>query len=402
MGLAAASLVLRAAIYYWRASRGRFRRQVLALALVCGLLGAATLGALASARRTGSADTRYLRSINSSDVFVNVPGPFLGPLRQIERLPAVQPGGGAVWAGLNANPVIDGRVRDSFLTNNLAGSLDGGSFRQDKMTVLAGRLPRSATGIALSSGMAQAFHATVGTRVTWQFYRLNRPTFASRPARRETFVMTAIVAVPPVLVDQFDQVKYAILPPAATRRVLGPVLEFGWAGPRLRAGLAARIAAANPDGTPGGTYRLRSQRGRPSWTPGRDAGQMGRQPLALAGAAVLSLGLALLSSVRQRRRELALLKALGLTRGQVRSAVGWQASVILVLAAAAGLPLGVACGRWAWTGFAGWLGVVPVTVVPLTALLAGGVALLAVGNALTSVPAAIAARTRPAVLLRSE
>lgn len=166
--------------------------------------------------------------------------------------------------------------------------------------------------------------------------------------------------------------------------------------------LAARIAAANPDGTPGGTYRLPSERGAAIV----DAGQMGSQPLtlalALAAAAVLSLGLALLSSVRQRRRDLALLKALGLTRRQVRRAVSWQASVILLLAVAAGLPLGVACGRLAWTSFASWLGVVPVTVVPLAVLLAGAVILLAAGNALTSVPAAVAARTGPATLLRAE
>ena len=89
---------------------------------------------------------------------------------------------------------------------------------------------------------------------------------------------------------------------------------------------------------------------------------MGSQPLALAlavaGAAVLSLALALLASVRQRRHELALLKTLGLTRRQVLAAVAWQASMILVIAALIGVPLGwpPAIGRgppspppWAWS-----------------------------------------------------
>ena len=106
--------------------------------------------------------------------------------------------------------------------------------------------------------------------------------------------------------------------------------------------LAARISDAGPGGTPGGTYQLPANRIRGAAIV--DAAQMGSQPLilalALAAGAVLSLALALLTSVRQRRRELALLKTLGLTRRQVMAAVAWQASVILVIAALIGVPLG--------------------------------------------------------------
>jgi len=166
--------------------------------------------------------------------------------------------------------------------------------------------------------------------------------------------------------------------------------------------LAARIADANPGGDPGGTYRQPRVLG----TAIVNAGQMGSQPLALAlalaVAAVLSLAVALLASVRQGRRELALLKALGLTRRQVREVIAWQASVMLLVAALVGVPLGVLAGRWAWTSFAASLGVVPVTVVPGLALLAGFIALLVAGNLLTAVPASIAARTKPAATLRAE
>jgi hypothetical protein len=44
-----------AAFYYWRGTRWRSRRQVVVMALVCGLLGTVTLGALAGARRTATA-----------------------------------------------------------------------------------------------------------------------------------------------------------------------------------------------------------------------------------------------------------------------------------------------------------------------------------------------------------
>ncbi len=86
----------------------------------------------------------------------------------------------------------------------------------------------------------------------------------------------------------------------------------------------------------------------------------------------------------------------------MREVIGWQASAILVIACVVGVPLGVAAGRWVWASFAASLGVVPVTVIPGIALLAGFAALLVAGNLLAAVPASIAARTRPAAILRAE
>jgi ABC-type proline/glycine betaine transport system permease subunit len=86
----------------------------------------------------------------------------------------------------------------------------------------------------------------------------------------------------------------------------------------------------------------------------------------------------------------------------VREVIAWQTSVILLAAVLVGVPLGVVAGRWAWNGFAASLGVLPVTVIPGVALLAGFIALLVAGNLLTAVPASIAARTRIAAMLRAE
>jgi hypothetical protein len=227
-----------AALYYWRATRWRSRRSVLVVALICGLLGMVALGALAGARRTDTAYGRYLHAINSSDVFVNVPGPVLPVIRQVERLPGVA--SAAATVGLNANPVVNGEVNDAWLTNGLTGSLDGDGFRQDRLTVLAGRLPRpGATGeIALTAGQARFFHTGVGGHVTYAFYRQNLKTNVQVPARRSTFVVTAIVVIPPALGDQFDDVNGAVLPPAATARYLNGEFAFGWVGLRLTAGSA--------------------------------------------------------------------------------------------------------------------------------------------------------------------
>ena len=824
---------MNAALYYWRATRLRSWRRVVLVALVCGLLGTVALGALAGARRTDTAYGRYLASINASDVYVNVPGPSLAAVRQIERLPGVL--SAAAELGLAASPVVRGRVDDSFTTDAVAGSLDGEYFRQDRVTVVAGRLPRldATDEIALTPGLARLFGTGVGGRVTYQFTRMDLRTGTEAPAGYSTFTVTAIADAPLVLVDQFDNVNSALLPPAATDRYLDGEFAFGWVGLRLRGGtagipalqrelagpedtmdraaglpagtiafnirrldilhsqvqqaiepqavalaifgglaalallvltgqglaqilnetsagvpafraagatraqtalavsldgvitvvggtalavagavavsplapvgpvrafdpargfqadplvlaggaavlavlllgvlaalawrsarpeastpvsrpssaaravaavglpvtavvgiraalerggggrrapvlatltgsavavlavvlaavfgaslnglvthpvrygwnwtllmdteggygswppaqidklvsgqpgvtgwstfaftqvridntevpvvgltryqgsvqppttsghpvsgagqielgtatlralgkhvgdtvtagtgrfrrtlrivgtvtlpsiglavadhvslgrgamlddstllalqglspqvtteeeqqdsvsdpafpsavaidlapgtdaapLVARIADANPGGDPGGTYRQPRVLGAAIV----NAAQMGGQPLALAlalaAAAVLSLAVALLASVRQRRRQLALLKALGLTRRQLRGVVSWQASVILLVAAVVGVPLGVAAGRWAWTSFAVSLGVVPVTVIPVLALLAGLIGLLVAGNLLAAVPASVAARTRPGVLLRAE
>jgi ABC-type antimicrobial peptide transport system permease subunit len=133
---------------------------------------------------------------------------------------------------------------------------------------------------------------------------------------------------------------------------------------------------------------------------------MGSQPLALAiglaAAAVLALALTVLTSVRQRRRQLAVLKALGLRRGQLRAIVAWQVSIILVIAAAIGVPAGIAAGRWAWATFGGVVGFVPASAVPVLPVVLGFVALLAAGNLLAVAPALIAARTPPAAALRAE
>ena len=135
-------------------------------------------------------------------------------------------------------------------------------------------------------------------------------------------------------------------------------------------------------------------------------GRVEAMPLATGGlvalVAVAMLGHLLVTSVRRRRRDLALLKVLGFVRRQVSSTVVWQATTLAVLALLAGLPLGVAAGRWAWVLVADWLGVVPVSVVPTLVLALVALATVLAANLVAAVPAWMAARTRPAIVLRAE
>jgi hypothetical protein len=129
-------------------------------------------------------------------------------------------------------------------------------------------------------------------------------------------------------------------------------------------------------------------------------------PVVLAGLlillAVAMVGHVLVTSVRRRGRDLAVLKTIGFVRRQVSSAVAWQASTFAVLALAAGLPIGIAAGRWTWALFANQLGVPPGAGTPVAATLLAIPITLGSANLLAAFPARSAARTQPAVVLRSE
>jgi ABC-type lipoprotein release transport system permease subunit len=129
-------------------------------------------------------------------------------------------------------------------------------------------------------------------------------------------------------------------------------------------------------------------------------------PIVLTGVlVVLALGSAvhlLVSGVRSHRRDIALLKTMGFTRGSARRAIFIQATVLISIALAIAIPVGVLAGRWLWILTARWLGIaddasIPVALIGLVAVIA-----VAVANLVALGPAVVAAHTRPAVALRSE
>jgi ABC-type lipoprotein release transport system permease subunit len=117
---------------------------------------------------------------------------------------------------------------------------------------------------------------------------------------------------------------------------------------------------------------------------------------------VLGLGYGLVTSVRRRARELAILKTVGFRRGQIGGAVATQATAYAVVGLVIGIPLGVLVGRAAWSRIAGRSGFEVVSVVPLAIVALVVVATLVIVNVVAWFPARRAARVRPAVVLRSE
>ncbi|MGD0811356.1 MAG: FtsX-like permease family protein, partial [Acidimicrobiales bacterium] len=79
----------------------------------------------------------------------------------------------------------------------------------------------------------------------------------------------------------------------------------------------------------------------------------------LATGAVIALAVALVATVRKRRQDLALLKTLGFTRGQLAITLTWQATVTALVGIVVGVPVGIAAGRQLWVIFARSIDAVP-------------------------------------------
>jgi ABC-type antimicrobial peptide transport system permease subunit len=122
----------------------------------------------------------------------------------------------------------------------------------------------------------------------------------------------------------------------------------------------------------------------------------------LATGAVVALGLTLVASVRRRRRDLALLKALGFTQRQLASCVAWQATVAVGIGAAAGIPSGVALGRWLWILFADQIHAVPDPTVPTLSVAFVALGAIVLANVIAVLPGRAASRTSAALILRAE
>ena len=122
--------------------------------------------------------------------------------------------------------------------------------------------------------------------------------------------------------------------------------------------------------------------------------------LALLG--VGATGHALATAVRRRRHDVAVLRALGITRGQSRLVVVAHAATLGAIGLLLGVPLGIALGRTLWRVVADRT---PLLYAPPLAPLAVALSVpvaLGIAALLASLPARRAARLRLADVLRAE
>ena len=269
-------------------------------------------------------------------------------------------------------------------------------------TIISGRRPQGPDEIALGSRVLRRFHSAIGKTIEITPLDPNNDQPVG-PAIAVRIVGTTITpdfffsqtsggynaAVSERFVRKHAPKRADLLTNAYVRFAPGVSLEEG----------VEKINAAAPGGSAFVTRRAES-------SDLTNLQRLSSLPNVLAGVLALiaagTLAHTLLSSVRRRRRDVAVLRALGFVRGQVRMTIAWQATTLILVSIAIGLPLGAVAGRWGWRLFVDQLGYFPLPIVPMLSVLLTIPIAAAVANIIASIPARAAARTEPAVVLRAE
>ena len=183
---------------------------------------------------------------------------------------------------------------------------------------------------------------------------------------------------------------------------VGPPIDRRYAVVQLAPGAdASQLAdAIQQSGLPATAAAV----GRPADV--ENVARLRQTPLILLGLLGLSVVFAvlhaLLGAFRDRRHDLAVLRACGCGPGQVRSTSVAQALTIAAVALVIGIPVGVIAGRLSWTLLAHELGVVAQPSVPIGSGVVLAAAVLALASLAGLLAGWYAARTSPAVALRVE
>jgi predicted lysophospholipase L1 biosynthesis ABC-type transport system permease subunit len=98
--------------------------------------------------------------------------------------------------------------------------------------------------------------------------------------------------------------------------------------------------------------------------------------VVLALFLVVTLVHALVSTMRRRTSDLAVLRALGCTRRQLAATLRWQGLMLTLSAIVIGIPIGLIASRFAWSAFASHVGIASDTTSPVAILFAGGLSLV--------------------------
>jgi putative ABC transport system permease protein len=294
-------------------------------------------------------------------------------------------------AGLAGAPLRSGRTGFEAMVLPVPGGM---SFVLPPVT---GRLPRSDGEIALGTRTLRQLHVPVGATI-----QVSLPPLR---ARLMTIVGTTVF---PTLGDALGLGTGAALTPGGLHHLLPaktanprPAVVFVRfrpdVGPQAgRQALAARLAEA-------GSFRVD---GPATPTDLVNFGQVQDLPqvlgIGLAVVALLTITHLLMTSVRRRQRDFAILRALGFTSWQVRGSLCWQALTLAGIALLIGVPAGIACGRLCWQAFAYQLGITPVVAVPAAVLSIMAASWLAAAAVIAALPGETATRNPPAQVLHSE
>jgi hypothetical protein len=268
------------------------------------------------------------------------------------------------------------------------------------LPIIDGRAPMRTGEAVIGTSSADAFGMGIGDRVSVE----------GSIFEPDSVEIVGTAVLPTVGLFQADRTGLGtgiFIVPASARSPLNPNSE-AFTGISLRAGvdgsdfmddISDQVPTWSPFGAPQLIYRSAV---RPPEIV--NVSDMRSAPLVLGGVLAVSLlvglALSLAVSVRERRREFAILRTLGFSGRSLYGSVAWQVISMVVIGLIVGVPLGVIAGRYAWRRFADQLGVVPragVSMLTVTAIAAAAIVLAVVAAAL---PARTAARVAPGDALR--
>ena len=319
--------------------------------------------------------------------------------QQFEHLTAHVPGLSGWTFGVHGTVQIGGEVIPAI-------GLAPGRGPLASPTLLAGRPPRTRDEIVLGTSVLRRAGTGIGRPVTVS--ASGRRAGPAVIVGRAVFPNFGQGSFTPTDLGEGAVVTAATLEPQATAAAGGRgynfvLLRFA-PGPHRAADIAAFNRAMTPfcatvqqptcvisDQRPNGATNY----ARIDATPEVLAGI-----LALLGLVVL--GQFTLASGRRRRRDFAILKTLGLLRGQLTAVTAWQVTALTLLALLVGLPLGVAAGHWAWGLFAAQVGLSTSAITPLLLVTLTPPCAVLAANAITFPSGRHAAHQNPAAVLRSE
>jgi ABC-type lipoprotein release transport system permease subunit len=309
-----------------------------------------------------------------------------GTISAIEHDRAVESSVHATWARAIS---IDGRSTPTFGTETLKGTLD--------FVVLAGRAPANPNELALAPVTMDSLRLHIGDEVM----------VGPKPGRRMQVVGRALV--PATSHTDYDQSAW-MTASALDRSIPARADASGdftedyvlirWKGAADTSAAMQRFERLLPKDQP---TEAQSASLPAAVTALRDLRVL---PLALALffalLAIATVAHALVTTVRRRRGDLAILRSLGFTRRDARIAIAWQSTLLAIAGLVIGIPLGIVAGRLAWKQLADSFPVVYVPPLALVAVLLVVPVAILVANALAAGPAHAATRIRPARVLRTE
>ena len=244
------------------------------------------------------------------------------------------------------------------------------------MTVVAGRLfsPRQANEAVMNAQTAREWGLHVGSAFAMPFYsgaQANNPNCHDLPYKIVSVKIVGLVIFANTVVQ--DDVNalgsgVVMISPNLNNELSLCCAYYSGAALQPKGGATseARVRAEIAKATPLGKLAVG---GGPTPTTVTEQTLRAIKPEAVAlgiFAAIASLALALIASVRQRRRDRALLKTLGFTRRQLASVVDWPSGVDMGLGTVVGLPIGVVRGRMLWNLFAHEINAVPRAIAPVS------------------------------------